>query len=716
VLWAWLACSWLAGPAVVESAVPGVDRPAALEAELREHLDDPDARFVNRLARASSPYLRDHATNPVDWYEWGDEAFTEAARTGRLVFISIGYHTCHWCHVMAHESFEDEEIAEVLNTRFVPIKVDREQRPDVDEIYMDAVQMLTGRGGWPLTAVLTPDGEPVFAATYLPARDGDRGARSGLLSVLTVIAEQWAADPDGLERAASEITRRLVAAARPAPPGDLPGLDLVERAVDELRGAWDEEHGGFGGAPKFPTPLKLDLLLAEAARRGEPDLRTSALHTLHRMARGGIHDVLGGGFHRYTVDRAWRIPHFEKMLYDNAQLLRTYARAAAVTGDAELRGATRATARFLVEELTLEDGTLFAGLDADSRTPDGHLEEGAYYTWTPAEVRAAVPDADVGFALTRFGVTPGGNLDGRSVLWLERAAPGSPRVDEVRRALLAARRERAPPARDEQAVVAWNALAISGLVRAWRTLGERRWLAAAERAADAVLAGAHDPDHRLSRLASGGPPAVLEDEAHAAVAALDLFGATGERRWLEVARARVAVVARHFADPAGGWFRTPDDGEMLLRRPKPRFEGAEPSGATTAIEAVLRLAHLTDGSTGPADRALRAYAEPLEAVPLGLPGVLRQVVRRHAPRREIVVVWPDETDPGPLLDVLGGVDRPHAEIVTAPASRLATVRAVPWLEGKVPRDALPTAYVCTDGVCQLPVTDPAGFERALTVQ
>ncbi|MEM6929871.1 MAG: thioredoxin domain-containing protein, partial [Myxococcota bacterium] len=458
-----LACSWFTASPVVD-AVPGVDRSATLEAELRQHLDDPDAPFVNRLARSDSPYLRDHATNPVDWYEWGDEAFALAKRDNRLVFLSIGYATCHWCHVMAHESFEDEAIAAVLNRHYVAIKVDREQRPDIDEIYMDAVQLLRGRGGWPLTAILTPDGEPVVAATYIPARDGDRGARRGLLSILEELRHTWAEEPDRVLQAAQDLTQRLVTDARPAPPGDVPGVEVAQRATERLLDQFDPVHAGFGDSPKFPVPLKLDLLLTEALRRGDDALREPVLATLGAMLRGGLHDPIEGGFHRYATDRAWRVPHFEKMLYDNAQLLSTYARATAVTGRDDLRWVTRRTATFLVDELATSEGPFIAALDADSPGPDGAVHEGLYYTFTPDEVAQAVPPADVPFALAHFGITGSGQLEGRSVPSLvEATAPpwSDPRAQTVADALRGARTQRPPPARDHQVIVAWNALAIS---------------------------------------------------------------------------------------------------------------------------------------------------------------------------------------------------------------------------------------------------------------
>ncbi|MEN0062940.1 MAG: thioredoxin domain-containing protein [Myxococcota bacterium] len=712
-----LILSCFSGPTTITGAVPGVDRPATLEAELRTHLNDPDAKYVNRLAKASSPYLRDHATNPVDWYEWGDEPFERARAENRLVFLSVGYHTCHWCHVMAEESFEDDEIAGVLNTRFVAIKVDREQRPDLDEVYMGAVQMLSGRGGWPLTAILTPEGEPVFAATYLPPRDGDRGSRKGLLTVLNYFAEEWGKDPERLTKAAAAITARLVQAAKPAPPGDLPGPDAIDHGVQALLDRYDPTYGGFGRAPKFPTPLRLDLLLAEAWRRNDPKLRKPVHATLRQMARGGLHDVIGGGFHRYATDTAWRVPHFEKMLYDNAQLLSTYARVAALTDDPELRWVARRTAAFLVDELATPEGTFIAALDADSLTARGHLEEGAFYTFTPSEVRAALPAAKATQALTTFSITKRGNLDGRSVPALVEA-PAAPwqdaEVDALRNTLKQARASRPSPARDGQVIVAWNALAISGLIDAARSLGESRWQDAALTAAEALFKGADDEGHRLSRLAAeGSPPAVLEDEANAAVAALDLFGATADPRWLRVAQARLAVIERHFADPAGGWFRPANDSSDLLRRPKPQFEGPEPSGAATAIEAGLRIAHLTGTSTEIADRALRAYALIFTSSPMGMGAVLQQVVRRHDAATEVVVVWPDQADPKPLLDVLTHHDLPHAEMITAPASAMARVKDVPWVEGKVPRDDKPTAYVCTAGVCEFPVTTADGFDQAL---
>ncbi len=703
--------------------LPGSTRDASVERRLRQAAEahgHADATWVNRLILEQSPYLLQHATNPVDWYPWGEEAFAKARQLDRLVFLSVGYSTCHWCHVMAHESFEDPQIAALINEHYVPVKVDREERPDVDEVYMAAVTALNrGRGGWPMTVVMTPDGQPVFAATYLPPRDGDRGARRGLTWVLEQIVEDWGGDRTDLLTHADQITAHLVRMATPTAPEEVPPASTVSTAVSAVMEVYDADNGGFGSRPKFPKPVLLDLLVAA----GDDDAVHAALHTLKAMHRGGIHDQVGGGFHRYATDASWRVPHFEKMLYDNAQLLSTAADLWQATADPQAAAVAHRTAAYLLEEMVADSGALYSATDADSRDASGELSEGAYFTWTPAEVAAVLAPADASQVSQLLGITAQGNLQGRSVAYLPRwpTAPEQQLLQRTLPKLREARAQRPAPQLDDKHIAAWNAYAISALARAGMALDQPQWIEAAVRAADFVCTQMVTDDGRLRRVVAQGASrhaAVLEDEAAMAVAALDVLRATSDPRWLDVALARLAVIEAHFADARGGWFRTAHDGETLLVRHKPDSDGAEPSGTALAVEALLRVSHLTSDPShqATADRALAAYAPILTRAPTAMAALMRTLALRHAPPQEVVVVWPAGSRPAaePLLTALRSHWLPTATRVTGETAALRRLEGrVPWVEGKVPQDDRPTAYVCEGGVCQRPTTDPAVLAELL---
>ena len=676
----------------------------------------PMGALTNRLSQSTSPYLRQHADQPVDWFPWGDEAFERARALDRLVFLSVGYSTCHWCHVMAHESFEDPEVAAFLNARFVSVKVDREERPDVDQVYMEALRALNrGQGGWPMTLVLTPAGEPVFAATYLPPRDGERGRALGLVSVLERVHQAWLADRGSVVARGADITAFLASRAAPKAPAGVPEPGVVDAAVDTLLARVDPMHGGLGVAPKFPRFVALDLLLSR------PRAQEAVVNALRAMARGGVYDQLGGGLHRYAVDRAWRVPHFEKMLYDNAQLIGTATAAWQVAEDPgarrELEALVRRTVAWMDREMSVAGHGFASALDADSPTGSGEFQEGAFYTWTPREVEAALGPVEAAEAQERWGITEAGNLEGRSVLWQASGAPheADDVVERARRALVAARSARPAPARDDKVITAWNAYAISALARASVLLGEPAWADRAMRAWNHVIQRRGQAG--IQRL--DGVPGTLEDQAAMAVAALDLFEATLDPSLLAHARQWLADVEAHYRSPEGAWFRTPEAAEALIVRPRDQHEGAEPSGTALALHALLRLAHLTDdpGLLAIADRALRASSAHIAADPTRMPLVTLAVARRHAPAQEIVLVWPDgaAADAEPLCAVVRQWPTPFAERVVAESSvaRGAAV-AVPWLEGKVPRRGRPTAYVCEAGVCQAPVHDPSALTALLT--
>jgi hypothetical protein len=609
---------------------------------------------------------------------------------------------------MERESFEDPEIARVLNERFVAIKVDREERPDVDGVYMTAVQLLTGGGGWPMSVWLTPDREPFFGGTYFPPRDGARGPVRGFLSILREVAEVYARDPDRVRAATGSLVQavRTALAAHGEPSSDLPGPEVVEAAVASYRLAFDGEHGGVGRAPKFPSSLPVRLLLRHHRRTRDPEPLRMATLTLERMAAGGIHDQLGGGFHRYSTDARWLVPHFEKMLYDNALLAVAYAEAHQVTGRRDLARVVRETLLYLEREMTSPEGGLYSATDADSEG-----EEGKFFVWSEAEIRAVLgADAD---RLLRFhGVTPEGNFEGRSILWVPR-----PDEDEwealapARAALREARARRPAPLRDEKVLAGWNGLAISALAFGGRVLGERRHVEAAARAADFVL-GRMVKDGRLQRTwlaGEAGIPAFLEDHAFLAAGLLDLHEATFEPRWLEAAVDLCERQERLFGDAAGAWFQSAGDHDRLLAREKPTHDGAEPSGASVAVLNALRLHAFTADEAWwrVAAGALRHYAGALQAQPTSLAELLLAVDFATDSAREVVIVWPDGTPPPePFLAVLRRTFLPNRALSGGAESDLARVgRTATVAAGKAAARG-PTAYVCERGACRLPAISP----------
>jgi uncharacterized protein YyaL (SSP411 family) len=676
-------------------------------------------RFTNRLVLERSPYLLQHAHNPVSWWAWGDAPFEEARRTGRPVFLSVGYSTCHWCHVMERESFEDPEIARVLNERFVPIKVDREERPDVDAIYMTAVQLLTGRGGWPMSVWLTPDREPFFGGTYFPPRDGERGAMRGFLSILNEIADVHGRDPERVRAATGSLVHavRQALAARGEPASDLPGTDTIRAAVTAYRQGFDPVHGGLRGAPKFPSSLPLRLLLRHHRRSGDPQSLAMATLTLEKLAAGGIHDQLAGGFHRYSTDAEWLVPHFEKMLYDNALLAVAYAEAFQVTGRRDFARVARDTLRYLEREMTSPEGGLYSATDADSPAPErgssgGEAEEGRFFVWEEAEIRAVL-GADADRFLRFHGVTAEGNFEGRSILRV-------PRPDEetwdalapAREALREVRARRPAPLRDEKVLAGWNGLAISALAFGGRVLGEPRHVEAAARAADFVL-DRMVKDGRLQRswlAGEAGVPAFLEDHAFLAAGLLDLYEATFEARWLEAAVDLCERQERLFADPDGGaWFQSAPDHDRLLAREKPTHDGAEPSGASVAVLNALRLhAFTTDERWWKiAAAALRHYAGALEAQPTALSELLLAVDFASDAPREVVLVWPDDgAAPEPFLGVLRRTFLPNRALCGGTEAALVRAGRIARVAAGKPAAGRPTAYVCERGACSLPAISP----------
>jgi uncharacterized protein YyaL (SSP411 family) len=695
------------------------------------HVDANGApRFTNRLVLEASPYLLQHAHNPVDWYPWGEEAFARARAENKPVLLSVGYSTCHWCHVMEEESFEDEEVARYLNERYVAIKVDRERRPDVDGVYMAAVQAMTGGGGWPMTVWLTPNRLPFYGGTYFPARDGDRGTRVGFLTLLQRLATIFAEDPEAVATQSEEIARGLEPDEPPA--GSAFSEEALARACDaasaRLRATFDGEWGGFGGAPKFPRSVALEFLLRYHRRTGDPDAREMVVRTLDAMARGGIRDHVGGGFHRYAVDTRWLVPHFEKMLYDNALLTVAYLEGHQATGREDFADVAREVLDYVAREMTAPEGGFYSATDADSEG-----EEGRFFVWTPAEIAAAVgPERAARFA-AYYGVTDGGNFDGRTVLHVAEpleavaarlAVPAAELAEDLARARVELRRVRAsrvPPLRDEKILVSWNGLMISAFARAAQTLGEPALADRAATAADFLLARLRT-DGRLHRSWFDGRAdgiGYLDDYAFLGQGLLDLYEATWNPHWVREAIALHETMIEHFADDAhGGFFTTPDDAEELLVREKPDYDGAEPSGNSVAVLSLLRLAELTtaDRWRQLADRALAAFTPALERAPTTLPKMLAAVDFRIGTPKEIVIVRPSaDASADPLLAKLREAYVPNRILAVAVEGRdLAAQQAVvPHFESRTAIGGRPTAYVCVKRVCALPTSDPEVFARQL---
>jgi uncharacterized protein YyaL (SSP411 family) len=658
----------------------------------------------NRLAASTSPYLLQHRDNPVDWQEWGDEAFEDARRRDVPVLLSVGYAACHWCHVMAHESFEDDEVAAAVNPRFVAVKVDREERPDVDAVYMAATTALTGHGGWPMTCLLTPDGDPFFAGTYLP--------KPQLLSLLEQASEVWLADRDRVLESGSHVAARLREVTGPPSPSAI-GADTCDAAVAALRSVYDASRGGFGGAPKFPPSMVLEFLLRHHARTGSADALAMVRGTCEAMARGGMYDQLGGGFARYAVDADWAVPHFEKMLYDNALLLRVYAHLWRATGDPLARRVAEETAEFLLRDLRTPEGAFASALDADT-VVDGHSHEGLTYAWTPAQLADVLGPDDGPRAADLLGVTATGTFEeGTSTLQLRRDPDDGPWWAATRARLLAARRARPQPGRDDKVVTAWNGLAVAALADAGVLLDRADLVAAAAAAAD-FLVGTHDVDGSLRRTSRGGvlggAPGVLEDHGDLAEGLLALHQATGTARWAERAGEVLDRALERFVDGDGIPHDTAHDAPPLFSRPANRADNAEPSGAAALAGALLTLSALT-GSTRhrlAAEEALAACGsvaarEPrfggwaLAVAEAALAGPLQVAVVGEGPAaEELVRVARASTSPGAVV-VHGSPDAPGTPLL---ADRPLVADA-------------PAAYVCRGFVCDRPVTSPEDLARAL---
>ncbi len=688
--------------------------------------DDGSPVYTNRLILETSPYLLQHAHNPVNWYPWGEEAFARAKAENKPILMSIGYSTCHWCHVMERESFENVEIAQYMNEHYISIKVDREERPDIDDVYMTAVTAMTGQGGWPMTVVMTPERVPFFGGTYFPPEAGRYG-RIGFRKVLQILRDAWVDEPEKVVAQAAELSKYLEQRAAPQPPGEIPGAQAIVTTAGYYAPRFDETWGGFGDAPKFPSPSSMVFLLRHGRRSGESESTQMVLHTLRMMSKGGIYDHVGGGFHRYSTDREWLVPHFEKMLYDQAQLVTLYLEAAQASGDPAFSAVADDILAYVAREMCSPEGGLYSATDADSPTPSGEEEEGWFFTWTPEEIREITPD-NAEAAIAWWGVKPAGNFEGRTILTTHRTrteVAAELGVDEetlaahlvaARLDLYAVRSKRPPPLRDDKVLTAWNGLMLSAFARGALVLGNEQWAEQGRRTADFLLDQMKKPDGRLHRSWRAGRaahPAILEDYAFLIAGLLDLHEATGEGRWLESAIALQATQDAHYAAENGGYHQTADDAEVLLTREMPSRDGAEPSGNSVSALNLLRLYEIT--GRGPyketVERLFSAFSVNMSQAGPASPLMLAALDFYLDTPREVVIVGADREA---LVDVIRKTYLPNRVLLSVDeAGARAQEAVIPLLSSKSAIDGVATAYVCERGLCEAPTSDPEVFAKQL---
>ena len=663
----------------------------------------------NHLAGETSRYLLQHVHNPVDWYPWGEAALAKAKRENKPIFLSIGYSACHWCHVMAHESFEDAETAVILNEHFVSIKVDREERPDLDRIYMLAVQAMTRGGGWPMSVFCTPDGQPFYGGTYFPAQP--RYGIPSFKQVLHAMVEAWAKQRDELIKSGAEVVDALreQQGGEEEPEEDLQS-ETLSTAYGGLREQFDATHGGFGGAPKFPQPMALEFLLRYYLTSPKKKALATVRQTLEAMARGGLYDQLGGGFHRYAVDANWLVPHFEKMLYDNAQLARVYLHAWQVTGEPLFRAIVEETLDYVAREMTAPEGGFYATQDADSEG-----EEGKFFIWTPDEVREALGGPATRF-LKLYGITDAGNFEGRNILTFNGTVEEREAIAGARRALFEARERRVRPGRDEKVVASWNGLMLAAFAEAARVFDRDDYRDIAVRSANFLLRELRTRDGRLWHVWNRGEAKVaglLEDYAHLIEGLLALYGTTFERRWTIAAVELADAMIAHFSAAAvgeAGFFDTADDGERLIVRPREMQDNAMPSGNAMAATVLLALARLSGKSryADVAEQSLESMQDLMGEHPLAFGQWLVALDSALVTPVDIAIIGDlDAADTRALLDVAQEGYHPHRLVAVGSGD------VPPMLAHRTQVDGKPTAYVCVNHVCQPPVTDVGEMRELL---
>jgi len=690
--------------------------------------------LANHLIGEKSPYLQQHAHNPVDWYPWGDEAFEKARAEGKPLFLSIGYSTCHWCHVMERESFENDEIAAILNRHFVPVKVDREERPDVDRIYMAYVQATTGGGGWPMSVFLTPGLHPFFGGTYFPP--DNRYGRPGFGAILERVAEVWGKDRDRVVQASADSIAQLARHSESAASGVVPDQAILDSTFQYFRRTFDSDHGGFGDAPKFPRPVVFNFLLRYYVRSRRPEALDMTLETLRAMARGGMHDQLGGGFHRYSVDERWFVPHFEKMLYDQAQLAVSYLEAFQITHDPLFAGIARSTLDYVLRDMTHPDGGFYSAEDADSVIDPANPKvkgEGAFYVWTAAELQQALgPNLYASFA-AHYGVEDDGNVQhdphgeftGQNILYLRQMADPyiATQLEEAKSTLLQLRAKRVRPHLDDKILTAWNALMISAFAKAAQVLEEPRYLAAAQRALDFIISRMYQSDSgllfRRFRDAEAAIPGFLDDYAFLIAALLDLYQADFDPRHIGMALRLVDKMRELFQDPAAGdFFSTAAGDSNLVLRMKDDYDGAEPSGNSVALLDLLRLAHITDRADlrDAAEKTLRALGPKMSSQPVAVPQMLVAFDYWQAKRREVVIAGDRNSDQTQaFLRAFYGRFLPHSilMLIDSDQTRRDLAQFFPAAEAMIEVGGQPTAYVCENYACRLPTNQLSKFDELL---
>lgn len=685
---------------------------------------DTQHKFTNRLINETSPYLLQHAHNPVDWYTWGEDAFERARREDKPVLLSIGYSACHWCHVMERESFEDEAIAKLMNDNFVNIKVDREERPDLDTIYMNAVQMMTGHGGWPMTVFLTPDGKPFYGGTYFPPND--RHGMPGFPRILIALAEAYRERRDEIENSADGVLGELKRLDRVAPQEGELSYEIADHAANQLLRTLDPVNGGFGNRPKFPPSMSLQFLLRQWRRTKDASALNAVELTLNKMARGGMYDQLGGGFHRYSVDEKWLAPHFEKMLYDNALLSRVYTEAFLATGNEFYRRIATETLDYVVREMTDRSGGFYSTQDADSEG-----EEGKFFVWTPEEVVALLGEEDARLFNRYFDVSEMGNFEGRSILHVDEdvdviarlmRAPRERLLEAIERGkpiLFEAREKRVKPYRDEKILTAWNGLMMRSFAEASRAFDRKDYLEAATRNAEFLLANLRR-DGRLLRTYKDGESKLngyLEDYAYVVDGLLALYEASFDLRWFEEARALTETMIEQFQDAeAGGFFFTSADHETLITRTKDFYDNAIPSGNSVAAAALLRLSLFTgeDRYRQIAETILRLMKSTMMRAPSAFGYLLSALDLLLASPYEIAIIGaPEAEDTRAMINMVFKRYLPNKVVAFAPEADSRASRTIKLLEGRDRIDGKATAYVCRDFYCESPTTDAGKLAEQL---